>query len=221
MPWSHASDWRSGFGLRSIIALALVGMAIGGLSGCGKSKAERDAEQAATDARYEAAAAAEWEREHKLNQADHLASPETAQPAPKIPPAMAAAIAGSNAETPAQAPAETLARADTTPPRALSDSELHEMYKQMMAHVANNLPRSDTNRFYDAYMNRSHTAVCGSVDYEVWSADGARGRSKRQRFFATMDDAIVDTDAPGVHATFERMIAPIDCTPGTWRDTSR
>ena len=190
-------------------AIACLGIAIACLSGCGKSQAERNSEKAAEDARYDAAVQAEQDREGKLEQRA-LASPAASTAnLPHVSPAMMAAL---NARSPAMELKANVDHGDFAQPKGSTEGDLHAMYDTMMANVRNNLPRSDTTRFYDAYLNKSHTAVCGSVDYEV-TTDGVRGRSRRERFIAKIDDAVVDTDAPGVHATFERMASAIDCTP--------
>ena len=192
----------------SLLATACLGIALAALSGCGKSKAEREAEKATEDARYDAAVQAEQDREGKLEQRA-LSSP--AAPAKKAPHVSAAMMAALNPRSPAM---EIKTNVDTAfaQPKGSTERDLHAMYDMMMSNVRNNLPRSDTTRFYDAFLNKSHTAVCGSVDYEV-TTDGVRGRSKRERFIAKIDDAVVDTGAPGVHATFDRMASAIDCTP--------
>jgi hypothetical protein len=201
--------------LRGAVTTAVcAAIAIACLSGCGPSKAERDAGQKAAEARFDAAAAAEWDREHSRNAAvaaEPVALPD-AQQVRSVPSALRGAIRQAD---PGAQPGDTSQRVEAVPVQG----DLRAMYQQMMGNVCNNLPRDNSVQFHETYMNRLHTAVCGSVDYELVT-NGVRTRSRRQRFIGTMNDAVVDTDAPGVHATFERMAAPVDCSPDLYNYNS-
>ena len=196
---------------RALVAagIALVAFA---LAGCGKSQAEKDAEKAAAEARFDAAAQAEWDRENTVNHAAHADPP----PAPSRPTPAVVAMARRFDQMSTTADGNR-GPGDGAPSPRLSDSELRALYQKMIGNVMNNIPHSSSVRFYDAYINEKHDAICGMLDYEMNDADGRKVRSKRQRFIAFDNDALVDTDAPGVHETFERMAKPVDCSPGDLR----
>lgn len=163
--------------------------------GCGKSERQKREEQAADDARWNAAvAAADTERQkeeqrltdkevsrlsgHDATQAagnKSVATTATANPNPAIRPSGWAVMSGNVTK-------QNMDDAEAAAIESLRVASLSRVKEQRLGSWEKFLPggRASTPVFRDAHWNITQTAICGEVDFEWTAPDG--GKSSRTGF---------------------------------------